>query len=73
MIGTAVDLDALLSEAGPESLTPLDVAQAAVDLADLCGRLETLAERLANAAEPLAGPQADPRAVAAPVNAPGAG
>jgi hypothetical protein len=62
LIGAAAALDGILGETDPASLLPLDVAQAAVDLADLCSRLERLADRLANAAIPRSEQQGDSRA-----------
>lgn len=52
LIRTAADLDGILRDADPDSLAPLDMATARVDLAEVCGRLEQLADRLANAAAP---------------------
>jgi hypothetical protein len=52
LIGSAAALAVVLREADPTSLTPLDVALAEADMADLCGRLESLANRLANVAAP---------------------
>jgi hypothetical protein len=54
-------LDDMLHSADPASLTPLDVVQATVDLAELCEGFDRLAERLANAAELQPGPCDGPR------------
>lgn len=52
LIGTAADLDGILGDVDPDSLAPLDIAIAGADLAEACGRLEQVADRLANAAVP---------------------